>query len=57
MKETAMSMVKNPFKIYADLSTLAAMPDDVKAANDQMQQKLLQKGCNKVAVTVDSSIF
>ena len=54
--ETAISKVKTPFRIFADLTTLGAMPDDVKAANDQMQQKLLQKGCIKVAVTIESAI-
>ncbi len=39
--ETIENMEK-PFKIYADLSELKTMPDDVKSANDQMQQKLMQ---------------
>jgi len=51
MKET-----RKPFRIFADLSTLKAMPDDVKKANDSMQQKLMQNGCEKVACLMDSAL-
>ena len=47
---------RKPFKIFADLSKLQVMPDDVKTANDKMQQKLMQNGCIKVSCLIDSAL-
>ncbi len=53
--KNVISTAKTPFKIFANLSELKAMPDDVKAANDQMQQHLMQNGCIKVSCLMDSA--
>jgi hypothetical protein len=52
----ALKLTKRPFKIFSDLSKLIAIPDDVKRANNKMQQKLIQSGCSKVSVIVESAI-
>ncbi len=54
--EAGINSAEKPFKIYSDLSTLKTMPDDVKDANDKMQQKLMQNGCVKVSCLLDSSV-
>ncbi|MBF0433494.1 MAG: hypothetical protein HQK83_19610 [Fibrobacteria bacterium] len=54
--DKAIATAQKPFKIFADLSKLKAMPKDVQDANDQMQQKLMQNGCIKVSAIMDSII-
>jgi hypothetical protein len=40
------------FSLYADLSTLKAMPPDVKDAQDVRQVEVMRGGCSKVAVVI-----
>ncbi len=54
--EATINTAQKPFKIYSDLSALKTMPDDVKDANDKMQQKLMQSGCVKVSCLLESSV-
>lgn len=54
--EAAITTAKKPFKNYADLSTLKTMPEDVKNANDKMQQHLMQNGCSKVSCLIESAM-
>ena len=49
-------LVKKGFKIYADLSTLRTLPEDVKNANDETQAKLMELGCKKVSCLMDSAV-
>jgi len=50
-----LKMVKPDFILLGDLSTLRVLPDDVKTAQDEKQQVIMQKGCKKVAIIVDSA--
>jgi hypothetical protein len=50
------SIVKKDFKIFADLSQLKPMPEEVKAAQDQRQQILMKAGCAKVACIIDDIV-
>ncbi len=47
---------KSGFKIFADLSKLKAMPDDVKKAQEERQQRLMQSGCIKVSCIMESAV-
>lgn len=53
--EKTAKLAKPGFKIYADLSKLKTMPEDVKAAQDAQQKKLLEKGCKKVSCIMESA--
>jgi len=52
----ALTMVHGSWRLFADLSQLKAMPDDVKAAQDRKQKELLQKGCSKVSCVMTSEV-
>ncbi len=52
----AQKLAKKPFKIFADLSKLKVMRDEVKEANDKMQQELMQNGCIKVSCLIESEL-
>jgi hypothetical protein len=54
--DTIQSMVKPGFDIFADISTLKTMPDDVKDAQDRRQVKLVTAGCRKVGTLVQSAV-
>ncbi len=54
--DSAIRHAKTPFKIFADLSKLKSLPDDVKAAQDMRQQKLMQQSCEKVSCLMESAI-
>lgn len=54
--DTAQRMTRSGWTIFADLSTLKVMPDDVKNAQDERQKKLLQAGCTKVSCLMESAI-
>ena len=51
-----LEIASKPFKIYGDLTQSKPQPEEVKKANDEMQQYLLQNGCEKVACIVDSAL-
>ncbi len=54
--DSAIAEVQPGWKLFADLSKLKAMPDDVKAAQDAKQQVLMQKGCTKVSCIMESAV-
>ena len=54
--DTAQRMTRNGWTIFADLSTLKVMPEDVKNAQDERQKKLLQAGCTKVSCLIESAV-
>ncbi len=54
--ESALNCALEPFKIYADLSSLKTMPEDVRKANDEMQQYLMQNGCVKVSCLIEDPL-
>ena len=54
--DTIQSKTKPGFMILADISKLGIMPDDVKAAQDKRQQKLMQAGVAKLATIVENEV-
>ncbi len=54
--DRAVQSTRPGWKIFADLSDLKVMPDDVKQANDLQQQRLMQMGCKKVSCILESSV-
>jgi hypothetical protein len=52
----AVQATRPAWKIFADLTELKVMPDDVKQANDLQQQRLMQMGCKKVSCLMESSV-
>jgi hypothetical protein len=49
------SIVKSGFTIFADLSTLKAMPEGVKSAQDKRQARLMKAGCAKVGCLIENT--
>ena len=45
-------LTKPGFMIYGDLSTLKAIPPDVKDAQDKRQALLMKSGCSRVALII-----
>lgn len=54
--DAVQSMVKPGWKLFADLAELKPMPDDVQAAQDARQQKLIKDGCAKVSCIMTSAV-
>lgn len=54
--DTAQSLTQPGFSIYADLSKLKVMPDDVVEAQNKRQAKLMEGGCRKVACLLDNEV-
>ena len=52
----AVEATKAGWKIYANLSELKVMPDDVKNAQDEQQRVLMEKGCQRVCCLIDSAV-
>ena len=48
--------IRDGFTILADLSEVKTWPEDVYEANIKIQEKLMKKGCKKVAVVIQSAI-
>jgi len=53
--DSAIAEVKPGWKLFCDLSTLKAVPEDVKNAQDAKQQLVMQKGCTKVSCIMESA--
>ena len=54
--DKVMKSIKSGFTVLADLSEVKTWPDDVYEANMKVQEKLMRKGCKKVAVIIQSVI-
>ena len=54
--DTAQLMTESGFTIFADLSTLKVMPEDVMHAQDERQKILLQNGCTKVSCLINDPV-
>ena len=54
--DTAQRMTRSGWTIFADLSALKVMPDDVKNAQDERQKILLRNGCMKVSCLITDPI-
>jgi hypothetical protein len=51
-----MESIRGGFTMLADLSEVKTWPEDVYEANIKIQEKLMKKGCKKVAVVIQSTI-
>lgn len=54
--DEVMKSIKSGFTVLADLSEVRTWPNDVYEANMKVQEKLMRKGCKKVAVIIQSVI-
>jgi len=54
--DKVMKSIKEGFTVLADLSEVKTWPEDVYEVNMKVQKRLMEKGCKKVAVIIQSVI-
>ncbi|MBF0360322.1 MAG: hypothetical protein HQK49_04885 [Oligoflexia bacterium] len=54
--DSIQALTKPGFRIFADLSKLKLMPDDVMEAQNVRQAKLMEGGCKRVSVLMENEV-